>query len=248
MSAARLRPLVAPGLATLIGVVILVGLGVWQLGRGAWKADLLSRIEARVHAPPGEIVPEREWPNWNAAADEYRRVRREGVFLHDKETLVRGNSPRDRQGNVRLGFFVLTPLRGDNGSIVIVNRGFVPQELREPARRPGSQPGGRVTITGLVRASQERGAFVPKNNPGKGEWFSRDVEAIAAAQGLTRVAPFLIDADASPATAWPRGGLTVVNFPNNHFGYALTWFGLAAALIGVFAAWAWRRVAPEPAG
>lgn len=239
--AGRMRPLLAPGLAALAGVAVLVTLGLWQLDRREWKNDLLARIEARIHAPPGDVVAEADWPAWDAAEDEYRRVRVAGVFAHDKATLVRGNAPRDRQGNVRAGFFVLTPLMRDDGSTLLVNRGFVPEELRDPARRPGSQPGGRVSVTGLMRASQARGPFVPEDDPQKGEWFTRDIAAIAATRGLTRVAPFIVDADASTTAAWPRGGLTVVSFPNNHLEYALTWFGLAAALVGVFAAFARRQ-------
>jgi surfeit locus 1 family protein len=85
--------------------------------------------------------------------------------------------------------------------------------------------------------------FTPSNDPARGEWFVRDPRAIAAAFALTRVAPFTIDADATPNPGGlPAGGETRLNFPNNHLGYALTWFGLAAALAGVFGAFAWQRL------
>ena len=242
---ARWRALILPAIMAAIGITVLMGLGFWQLERLIWKSALIALIETRIHASPGRIVAEPEWPRWKAADDEYRRVRLEGTFLHDKETLVHGNAPRDARGDVINGFFVLTPLRLAEGGMVIVNRGFVPPELADRSKRAGSQPQGEVAVTGLARASQQRGWFVPKDDPATGQWYSRDVPAIAAAAGLARVAPFIVDADADPAQPWPKGGLTVVRFPNNHFEYALTWFGLAATLVGVFAVFAWRTLWPS---
>ncbi|MDJ1157857.1 SURF1 family protein [Chelatococcus sp. SYSU_G07232] len=240
----RLRPLLLPGLLTLAALAVLLSLGTWQLGRKAWKDELLARIEARIHATPGEIVREEEWPAWKVAEDEYRRARLTGTFRHDAEVLVHGNSPRDpRSGSVLPGYYVLTPLVRDDGTTVIVNRGFVPLDRRAPDTRPDGQVAGAVTVTGVVRAPEEGGWFVPQNDAAKGEWFTRDVAAIAAAKKLQRVAPFYVDADAAPNPGgWPRGGLTVVNFPNNHLEYALTWYGLAVGAAGVFIAWAWRRL------
>ena len=222
---------------TLAGLVVLVTLGLWQLERGRWKSDLLSRIEARVNAAPGEIAPRVAWPNWSAGDDEYRRVRLSGIFMHDKETLVRGNAPKDARGHVAIGFFVVTPLRLTDGASVLVNRGFVP-DAATLDRSQGARPQGEVTVTGLVRASQTRGWFVPANDPARDAWFTRDIDAIAHAKNLSLPAPFLIDADADASRPWPKGGLTVIAFPNNHLAYALTWFGLACALIAVFAVFA----------
>ena len=243
-TSARWRTLILPAVMTAVGIVVLMGLGFWQLERLLWKSALVALIETRIHTAPGRIVAESDWPRWTAADDEYRRVQLAGTLLHDKETLVHGNAPRDTRANVVNGFFVLTPLRLPEGGTVIVNRGFVPPELADPARRSGSQPQGELVVTGLVRASQPRGWFVPKDDPAKGQWYSRDGRTIAAAAGLSRAAPFIIDADADPTQPWPRGGLTVVRFPNNHFEYALTWFALAATLVAVFAVFAWRTLWP----
>jgi surfeit locus 1 family protein len=141
------------------------------------------------------------------------------------------------------GVYLLTPLRLADGSLIIVNRGFVPTELRDPSARPQSQPAGEVTVTGLVRAPEVRAPFVPENDPAKNAWFVRDPAAIAQAKGLTRVAPFLIDADATPNPGgWPKGGQTRLSFSNTHLQYALTWFGLALALLVIVAAVAWQRI------
>ena len=195
-------------------------LGVWQIERRAWKLDLIAQVEARIHAPAAPPPARADWARVNARDDAYRHVRATGSFLHDRETLVQAVTERGA------GFWVLTPLSTDQGT-VLVNRGFVPPERRDPASRRAEQ--GPVTVTGLLRMSEPGGAFLRSNDPAAGRWYSRDVAAIARARGLGEVAPFFIDADATPNPGgYPVGGLTVVAFPNNHLVYALTWFGLAA--------------------
>ncbi|WP_431110967.1 SURF1 family protein [Variovorax paradoxus] len=213
-------------------------LGNWQVERRAWKLDLIARVEQRVHAPASEAPARDRWPQINAAADEYRHLRIAGTFLHDKETLV--------QASTRLGagFWVMTPLQAADGTTVLVNRGFVPPETRERTARAASEPTGETTVTGLLRVTEPKGGFLRKNDPAADRWFSRDVEAIAAARGLNNAAPYFVDAEAVPsgpgaAPAWPAGGLTVIAFPNSHLVYAITWYGLALMVAG--AAWfVWR--------
>lgn len=221
------RPLLI-GLALLAAAGFLA-LGIWQVERRAWKLDLIARVEARIHAPPAPIPDRAQWTSLDARAEEYRRVRASGVFLHDRETLVQALTERGA------GFWVLTPLRTAQG-IVLVNRGFVPPERRAPAARPGGQVGGPVTVTGLLRATEPGGGFLRANDPAAGRWYSRDVAAIARARSLGGPAPFFVDADASPNPGgYPVGGLTVVRFRNSHLVYALTWFALAA--MSAAAAW-----------
>ena len=246
MTAASLnkgRSLILPGLATLVALAILLGLGTWQLQRKAWKEGLIQQIETRAYGEPGSLLPEAEWDGWRADRDEFRKVRVTGTFLHELEAPVYGLAPGTRQGAPLQGYYVLTPLKLSTGAIVIVNRGIVPTELKDPAARPQGQVQGDATVTGLVRAPEARNPFTPKDDPARNIWFSRDPQAIAEARGLGRVAPFLIDADATPNPGgWPRGGQTQLTLPNNHLQYALTWYGLALTLIGVFAAFAWKRV------
>ena len=243
---ARKRPLILPGLATLIALAILVGLGTWQLQRKAWKEDLIAQIEARAYGDPGAITPEAEWGAWRADRDEYRKVRLTGTFLHRFETPVYGLAPAQR-GAPAQGYYLMTPLRLADGPIVMINRGFIPNEMRDPASRPQSRPEGTVTVTGLVRAPEARNTFTPADDPARNAWFARDPQAIARAHNLDRVAPFYVDADATPNPGgWPRGGLTRLSLPNDHLQYALTWFGIALTLIGVFGAFAWRRLKGQP--
>ena len=230
MTAARNRSVspVLPLLA-LLGIASLIALGIWQIERRAWKLALIEHVEQRIHAVPGPMPAPASWRAIDAAHDEYRRVSVSGRFLHDRETLVQavtGEGP---------GFWVLTPLQMADGTVVLINRGFVPPERRDPATRREGNPAAPVAITGLLRLTEPKGGFLRSNDPAGNRWYSRDVEAIAAARGLPRTAPFFIDADATPNPGgYPEGGLTVVQFHNNHLIYALTWFGLATMLAGAF--------------
>lgn len=210
---------------SLTAIALLIALGVWQIERRAWKLALIDRVEQRVHAPAVPAPSPPAWPAVSAANDEYRHVSVAGRFLHDRETLVQAVTEEGP------GYWVLTPLQRDDGTQVLVNRGFVPSERRDASTRRDGNPEGPVAITGLLRISEPNGGFLRNNVPQHNRWYSRDVAAIAAARGLHEVAPFFVDADAgSQIAGGPIGGLTVIRFPNNHLIYALTWFALAFML------------------
>jgi surfeit locus 1 family protein len=217
----RILWLVLFDLASLLVVAGLIALAVWQTHRRAWKLDLIARVEARISAP-ATAAPRRErWPDISAAADEYRRVTVTGRWLEDRSALVQAVTEHGG------GYWVMTPLVQTDGTAVLVNRGFVPADKRDPAYWRGRNE-GIDTVTGLLRMSEPRGAFLRTNNPAADRWFSRDVEAIGAARGLPPTAPYFIDAEPAPHHAGlPIPGLTVISFPNNHLIYALTWGALA---------------------
>jgi surfeit locus 1 family protein len=232
----RQRSLVALGLISLVALAILVGLGIWQLHRLAWKEALIAEVSARANAPPVSAPDEAEWPGLRPEDYEYRHVRVTGSFDPALRALVFRalEKPRGKYGGQ--GFLAMVPLHLTNGASIIVNRGFVPTDRKAQAE---AVPTGESEIVGLMRASEPRNLFTPADNPATGEWYTRDPEGIAAALGVARAAPFTIDADAgADPNALPEGGETVLAFPNNHFEYALTWFGMAIALVGVFAAYA----------
>ncbi len=207
----------------LIGFAGFAALGIWQLQRLGWKLALIDRIETRVHATPVAPPGRDRWPL--IGEDEYLRLRLTGRYLHDRETLVQAVTERGG------GFWVLTPLRTDSGFTVLVNRGFVPPERREPASRLQARAEGDVTVTGLLRLSEPAGGFLRSNDAEDDRWYSRDVAIIARARGLGDTAPYFVDADDMPNPGgFPVGGLTLLRFPNNHLVYALTWFGLALML------------------
>jgi surfeit locus 1 family protein len=246
MNRAALRRLVAPAIATVIVCAILIGLGVWQVERLAWKENLIAQVTARMTAKPvaapGPIV----WPGLDVSAVEYQPVTVNGRFRNDREVHVIYSltAPKGPVGGV--GYEVMTPFVTDEGWTVYVNRGFVPAAKRDPATRAEGQIEGETTVTGLIRRPADRSWFMPGDNAAKNEWFSRDPLRWAAAYGepVMSLAPYIVDATFDPALPGgiPQGGETIVDFPNSHLGYAITWFGLAACCAGVFIAFAIGRL------
>ena len=215
-------------LSLLFVTSVFVGLGVWQVKRLHWKLDLIARVDARVHAEPQEAPGPLAWASVNANDDEYRHVRKTGTLVNDAETQVYAVT------NLGPGFWVLTPLRSADGTITLINRGFVPTDKRKPSTRPEGEVSTPVTITGLLRIDEPKGTLLRSNVPSDERWYSRDVAAIASARGLTDVAPYFIDADATPNPGGlPVGGLTQIVFPNSHLVYAFTWFGMAIMSLGM---------------
>jgi surfeit locus 1 family protein len=233
-----IRPLLPAALATLVAFAILIALGNWQIRRLAWKEALIARVDARTKAAPVPLPPPADWAGLDMDEWEYRPVALTGQFRNDLESrdyaLI---EQRGRFGGP--GYWVMTPLDLDGGGRVLVNRGFVPLDRADPATRPAGQVEGPVTVRGLLRVPEHGGLFTPAATPEKRLFYARDPQAIAAALGLGAVAPFTVDADATPNPGGlPQGGETVVTFPNDHLQYALTWYGLAAALLCVFGVWA----------
>jgi surfeit locus 1 family protein len=201
--------------------LLFAGLGIWQVQRLQWKLDLIERVEARLAAPPERVGYVRNLERLGTDELEYRKVTVAGLFDHERETLVQALTERGA------GFWVLTPLTGAGGTI-LVNRGFVPGDRREPATRLAGQAIGPVEVTGLLRLSEPGGGFLRGNQPAADRWYSRDVAAIASARGLGELPDLFLDAGAAATPGrLPVGGLTVVRFRNHHLIYALTWFALA---------------------
>ncbi len=223
--------LILVGLLALLGFVGFVSLGVWQIERRAWKLDLIARVDARIHAAPVPAPGPSAWPSITRKKDEYRHVTVSGRFENDRETLVTASTEDGA------GYWVMTPLKtkpGFNaGFTVLINRGFVPTDRKDRTTRAAGEIEGDVTVTGLMRMTEPKGAFLRGNDVSADRWYSRDVDAISSKRGLDNPAPYFIDAAAAPNPGgYPIGGLTVVRFPNNHLVYALTWFGLALMVLG----------------
>ena len=222
------RPRLAPTLFTIVIVLVCAALGVWQLERLEWKRGLIARREAAVAAAP--VAPPQTLED--ASAVEFRLVVLDGVFRHDKEIFLNAIGPRGGAG-----FDVLTPLEEAGGRILFVNRGFVPTELKDPAKRAAGEPTGTVRVEGRLRLMPEKRPnwFVPDNRPDRNDWFWVDLPAMGAAAGFAHVALFYIDADQTPNPGgWPKGGVTLMALPNNHLQYAITWFSLAMAAIVIY--------------
>ncbi|MCB5426452.1 SURF1 family protein [Altererythrobacter sp. CC-YST694] len=231
MAAGKARPY-AFIVALAVVALVCLPLGLWQVQRLAWKEALIARTEAAMRAPPLAV---RAVPRGDASRFEYRRIRLQGQYDPRGAVLVTGTS------SLGSGYWMLVPLRGASGAVVYVNRGFLPMRTTLDAAR-GTLPAGQVTVTGLLRLTEPGGTWLRANKPDQGRWYSRDIAAIAALSGASAETRFFIDAQVeSPAMKGaPVPGLTVISFPNNHLGYALTWFALALLSCGA-AIMLWRR-------
>ena len=208
--------------AALVLFVGFLALGGWQVQRLMWKTALIAQVDARVHAAPFPAPGPAQWATVTRGGDQYRRVFVRGVFQNDRETFVQAVT------DAGAGFWVMTPLSDARGFTVLINRGFVTAERRDPALRADGQLTGEQTVVGLLRITEPKGGFLRANEPEADRWRSRDVAAISERRELSNAAPYFIDADATANPGgWPLGGLTVIRFPNSHLIYALTWFGMA---------------------
>jgi surfeit locus 1 family protein len=266
----RQAQLLWPTLAALAGLAVLIGLGTWQMERKRWKEDLIARIAAGVKAEPilispldpallspfkeGGSVPDPE--SAIVLTPDYTHVAVRGRFHHDKEQYLYAPSPEG------LGWHVYTPLELASHQVVWVNRGLVPDAKKAPAARPEGQSPGEVEVRGLVRKRPDKGLFTPANDVSNNLWYWPDLPAMttSAFSEAPRPAPgrsqeaktpvyakawrIYIEADAQPEPpgGLPRGGVTRLDLPNRHLEYALTWYGLAGTLAGVYLAFAISRL------
>ncbi len=224
----RIRPAaIVVILMTVVLTAFLLALGTWQVKRLSWKLDLIAQVEQRAHAEPVSAPPPSNWGSLqDPSSYEYRRVSLTGTFHHQDEVQVYTVS------DLGPGYWVLTPLQRDDGSLVIVNRGFVPSDKRDPSTRAEGEVPGIVTVVGLMRAPETGGLFLRTNDPQNDRWYSRNIAQIAEVRGLSNIAPFYVDADATPNPGGlPIGGKTMLTFPNNHLSYAITWYILAAMTV-----------------
>jgi surfeit locus 1 family protein len=234
------KPLLGAGFAAAAGVLLLTGLGVWQLYRLEWKTALLDRIAASMAAVPLELALDADAVS-PRGAEEYRRVCAEGTFHNDRELYF---FVTNLQGDA--GFHIVTPLEREGGTAVLVDRGWVPPARKDPATRREGLVQGVVRVCGIVVGPENGGLFAPDNDPAGNLWYVRAPKEMAAAASLATPNPLFINADETPNPGGlPIGGQTRVDIPNNHLGYAITWFGLALALVGVFSVFAWQRRHPS---
>jgi surfeit locus 1 family protein len=243
------RPRWRSWLGLLIPAVLafaaLIGLGTWQIQRKAWKEALIVSLSARLASPPQALPDANTWPELNPAIDEYHRVKFSAELENDREALVYAAATAFRPDVSSPGYWVFTPARLADGHIVIVNRGFVPDGRQDPKSRSNGQLSGSIEITGVMRWP-DRHWFTPNDDPAHNLWFARDPAAIAAAKGLGGVAPFYVEGETPvPPGGLPQPGQLVITLPNNHLQYAVTWFGLAAVLVGVFVTWAFTSGARD---
>jgi surfeit locus 1 family protein len=229
-------------LLTAAALAILVGLGVWQLERKAWKDALVSTLEQRLVATAVALPAPAQWATLEAGRDEFLRVTLTAQFQNDKEAFVYTTGSSMRSDTSGPGYWVFTPARLGDGRMVMVNRGFVPEGRQDPATRGDGAVTGPTEITGVLRWPEPPGLFTPAGDPVRNIWFSRDSAAMAAAKNVADAAPFYVEMESPvPPGGLPHPGRVQPSLPNNHFQYALTWLGLAIVLVGVYTAWMFGR-------
>jgi surfeit locus 1 family protein len=227
-------PTLFPTLFTLAALPVLLALAFWQVERLEWKKNLIAMIERNMASEPIDATTLIDlWPE-----KMYNRMRATGIFMHDKE-MYRIAPSRD----MKAGYHVLTPLKMNNGYIVLVNRGWVPIEKRDPATRKETQTKSRVTVTGIMRIPGGPRWFQPANDPEKNVWYSFDLEMMEQKIGKAaefKLVPYIIDADKTPPGVIPVGGQTQLDIPNNHLSYAITWFSLSLSLLVIYVIYHWK--------
>ncbi len=209
-----------PTIATFCMVTVMLGLGFWQVERLAWKTALLARIESQMAATPVPLPEKLDTPHdW-----EFRPVSMAGQYLYDREFLV---GPRTLDS--RVGFHMIVPFRRISGGVVLVNRGWINNDLKKKADRPA----GIVEVKGLVQLPHKN-YFTPDNVPASHQWYWIDTAAMAADAKLENVSPEVVATVKSEAGVYPAGGALLLDIPNDHKQYAIFWFGMAFVMLAVY--------------
>lgn len=224
----------------LIGIAILLGLGTWQMHRLDWKNAIIAQRDAGLAEPPLEIAAGID--NWEDL--DFRTVKLKGMFRHDLEQRY-----GVRARNNVLGHHVLTPFRQSDGRVFLVDRGWVPADKTDRHARGEQQQTGLISLGGIARFRQNDrpGWFTPDNDPSARHWYHYDLAAMETAIGLD-LAPLVIEVDATPNSGGlPIGGQTMIKLANNHLQYAMTWYGLAVALLGVYMVFRRQQAHPPKA-
>jgi surfeit locus 1 family protein len=220
------RPTLWPTVFTVPAILFMVGLSIWQLQRLQWKEALIASRVERTTAVAIDLP--------SAGTDltplEFRRVSIKGTYDHAHEFFL---AARSQNGNV--GFWIGTPFKTDRGELVLVNRGWVPEQKKLPTARAEGQVAGTVTLDAIIRLPQVKGYFQPENEPARNIWFYIDPKQMAAADALPMRPDLYLDADPTPNPGgFPIGGQTRIELPNDHLQYAITWALLALSLAGVY--------------
>jgi len=229
---------------TLVMLALFVGLGVWQLQRRTEKHALIAALTERLAGAPAALPPASQWSALTPARDEFRRVRFAAAYEHAPDAMVYSSGSAIRGDISGPGTWAFLPARLADGETVVIDAGFVPNTMQERGLQDRAVSwlvtGEPVTLTGYLRFPEKAGVLTPAENLTKRLWFTRDHLAMARILGWGEVAPFYIDLEAPvPASGVPKPGPLEVHLKDDHMQYAITWFGLAGAVVIAFAVW-WR--------
>jgi cytochrome oxidase assembly protein ShyY1 len=243
MTARQGPGVVATTLVVLVCQGILSSLGVWQLHRKVWKENLIAAMTTRLDAPPEPLPPSSQWGKLSQAEDEFRRVTFDAQFVPGRDALVYTPGSALRSDIKGPGYFVFAPARLADGSVIVVDRGFIPADRKDAPAPNGSAASEPLQVTGVLRWPEERSVFTPASDSKSNVWFLRDPNAMSEQNRWGATAPFYVDQEGPvPPGGLPKPGKLEVRLRDDHLQYAITWFGLAAGLIGVYGWWLVGRV------
>lgn len=232
-------------LTTIVMLTVLIGLGVWQLQRKDEKQTLIAALDERLAAAPVALPPSAQWQSLTTAKDEFRRVMFSATVDPSKDVMVYSSGSGIRADVAGPGTWAFAPAKLASGEAIAINLGFVQNTLQDRAqqdRAVSALPRDAQTFTGYIRFPERAGWFSPKADVGKRLWFDRDHEAMAQALGWGKVAPFYVDLESpAPPSGTPKPGPLSVRLKDNHLQYAITWFGLAAAVLIAFGFWVFGK-------
>lgn len=217
-----MRRILFPAILGIVGCAILISLGMWQLRRLAWKEAMLEQIQAGIEAPAVPL-PEKIDPSMK-----YMPVTVSGTTTGDEIDMLSGS--KDQGG----GYQIISRFVTDTGRAIMVDRGFVPQEMRHLQRGPT-----RLVVQGNLHWPAEVSSSTPKPDLDENIWFARDVPAMAEVldtEPVLVVASF-VEGDAQGVQPIP---VAIDGIPNNHLSYAMQWFMIAAVWAGMTVALIWR--------
>lgn len=257
MSAAPARGRGAAGLTliALVMVAVLLSLGLWQLQRRADKHLLIAALTERLAAAPVALPAAADWAALTPERDEFRRVRFNAIYPTAPDAMVYSSGSAVRDDVSGPGTWAFLPARLPGGETVVVNAGFVPNTMQDRAQQDRAVgrlvSGEPAELIGYLRFPEAGGALTPAADPAKRLWFARDHRAMAQTLGWSRdgrpLAPFYIDLEApAPPSGVPKPGPLGAHLKDNHLQYAITWFGLAAAVAIAFVVWLRQRWRPAP--
>jgi cytochrome oxidase assembly protein ShyY1 len=238
------RSVAGLGIFTLLTLALLIGLGVWQLQRRVEKHALIAQLTERLAAAPEALPLAAQWSALTPARDEFRRVQLSASYESRPDAMVYSAGSAVRTDISGPGTWAFLPARLPDGGTIVINTGFVQNTMQDRGQEDRAVArlvtGAPVTLTGYIRFPESPGTLTPAENLAKRLWFTRDHLAMAKALGWGEVAPFYIDLESPvPASGIPKPGPLEVQLKDDHLQYAITWFGLAGAVLIAFGVW-WR--------
>ncbi|WP_338634290.1 SURF1 family protein [Afipia carboxidovorans] len=240
------RATIGMAVFALVMSVALASLGVWQLQRGEQKHALMKALDERLAAAPVDLPPQSEWTHLNRTDDEFRRVRFAATYENKPDAMVYTSGSAVRSDVTTPGVWAFLPAQLERGARIVINTGFVPNEMQKRDEEDRAiaplLTGEPAVLTGYLRFPERPGLLTAQESTTKRLWFVRDIAGMAEALGWGEVAPFYIDLEAPVPTAGvPKPSALSPKLKDNHLGYAITWFGLAIAVLGTFGVWLFGR-------